>query len=218
MSTLAIPCNPSNYGGLRGSTVKYIVIHYTANNGDTAQGNGRYFANNDKLGASAHWFVDETDRVLSVPENFVAWHCGGVMYNHPQCRNSNAVGVELCSRRAADGTFYFTPETVANAQELVRELMEKYNVPVDHVIRHYDVTGKVCPAPFVGAGKAAWDEFLGGLIMYKTIENVPDWAKPTVQRLVDQDILLGDESGNLNLSNDMVRTLVVLDRAGVFDK
>lgn len=218
MSTLAIPCNPSNYGGLRGSPVKYIVIHYTANDGDTAQANGRYFANNDRLGASAHWFVDENYRVLSVEEHFVAWHCGGAMYNHPECRNSNAIGVELCSRRAADGTFYFTPETVENAQGLVRELMEKYSVPVDHVIRHYDVTGKVCPAPFVGAGKTAWEEFLGGLTVYKTMENVPDWAKPTVQRLMDQDILLGDEKGNLNLSQDMVRTLVILDRAGVFEK
>ena len=218
MSTLAIPCNPSNYGGLRGATVKYIVIHYTANDGDTAQANGRYFANNDKLGASAHWFVDENDRVLSVEEHFVAWHCGGAMYNHPECRNSNAIGVELCSRRAADGTYYFTPETVANAQGLVRELMEKYDIPVDHVIRHYDVTGKVCPAPFVGAGKTAWEEFLGGLTVYKTIENVPEWAKPTVQRLMNKDILLGDENGNLNLSNDMVRTLDILDRAGVFEK
>lgn len=218
MSTLAIPCEPSNYGGLRGSKIRYIVIHYTANDGDTAQGNGRYFASNEHLGASAHWFVDETDRVLSVPENFVAWHCGGAMYNHPECRNSNSVGVELCSRRDGAGEFYFTPETVANAQGLVRELMEKYDVPAERVIRHYDVTGKICPAPFVGAGKSAWEEFTGGLRVYKKLENVPDWAKPTIQRLMDQDILIGDEKGELNLSNDMVRTLVILDRAGVFEK
>lgn len=217
MSVVELPCDPSNYGGLRGSPVMYLVIHYTANNGDTARGNGNYFAANQNLGASAHWFVDENEWVLSVPEDRVAWHCGGAMYNHPACRNGNSIGVELCSRRAGDGTWYFTPETVANAQSLVRELMAKYNIPVENVIRHYDVTGKICPAPFVGAGKTDWEDFLGGLTMYKKLENVPDWAKPTVQRLMEQDILLGDENGDLNLSGDMVRTLVILDRAGVFD-
>lgn len=53
--------------------------------------------------------------------------------------------------------------------------------------------------------------------MYAKLENVPDWAKSTVQKLLDKDILLGDGNGNLNLSGDMVRMLVILDRAGVFD-
>lgn len=48
------------------------------------------------------------------------------------------------------------------------------------------------------------------------LENVPEWAKPTVQKLVNRDILMGDENGNLNLSYDMTRMLVILDRAGVF--
>ena len=217
MTRLAIPCNTTNYGGLRGQKVLYIVIHYTAGKGDTAENNGQYFANNAGLGASAHWFVDETTAVLSVPENFVAWHCGGAMYNHPECRNGNSIGVELCSERAADGTYYFTDATVTNAQALVRELMKKYDVPVDHVIRHYDVTGKVCPAPFVGAGKAAWETFLGGLTVYDKIENVPDWAKPSVQKLIDKGALQGD-GASLNLSQDLTRTLVILDRLGVLDK
>lgn len=54
--------------------------------------------------------------------------------------------------------------------------------------------------------------------MYAKFENVPDWAKPTVQKLIEKDILLGDGSGNLNLSGDMVRMLVILDRAGVWNK
>ena len=81
-------------------------------------------------------------------------------------------------------------------------------------MRHYGVTHKVCPAPFVGAGAAAWEEFKGGLIVYERPEDLPEWARPTVQKLVAQNALLGDESGNLNLSRDMVRILVVLDRAG----
>ena len=82
---------------------------------------------------------------------------------------------------------------------------------------HYDVTGKVCPAPFVGAGKAAWEEFKGGLTVYQKLENVPEWAKPTVQKVVEKGALQGDEQGNLNLSGDLTRTLVILDRLGKLD-
>ena len=85
MNKLAIACNTSTYGGLRIQKVKYIVVHYTAGDGDTARDNGLYFQRNGKLGASAHWFVDEKSAVLSGPEEFVAWHCGGAAYAHPDC-------------------------------------------------------------------------------------------------------------------------------------
>lgn len=211
MNVLAIPCNTQNYGGVRGQKVAYIVIHYTAGKNDTAQDNGNYFKNN-KVGASAHWFVDEHDAVLSVDEHFVAWHCGGAAYKHPACRNSNSIGVELCSEMDAKGEYYFTEATVENAKHLVRQLMAKYNVPAERVIRHYDVTGKICPAPFVGAGRTAWEEFKGGLTVYQKLENVPDWAKQTIKKVVDKGALVGDEKGNLNLSEDLTRTLVILDR------
>ena len=54
--------------------------------------------------------------------------------------------------------------------------------------------------------------------MYQKLENVPEWARPTVQKLVDRKALLGDENGNLSLSRDMVRILVVLDRAGFLEQ
>lgn len=217
MMISAIPCNTQNYGGLRGQKVRYIVIHYTAGRGDTAQDNGRYFANN-VVAASAHWFVDENEVLASVPEQFVAWHCGGAAYMHPECRNSNSIGVELCSEMDQNGQYYFTEQTLENAKELVRTLMERYDIPMERVLRHYDVTGKICPAPFVGAGMDAWEEFKGGLTVYPKFENVPDWAKPTIQKLMEKDLLLGDEKGNLNLTKDMTRTMVILDRAKVFDK
>ncbi len=51
---------------------------------------------------------------------------------------------------------------------------------------------------------------------FNKVTDMPDWAKPTVQKLMDKAILVGDENGHLNLSMDMVRILVILDRAGVF--
>ncbi len=216
MNRIAIACNTANYGGLRAKKVKYIVVHYTAGNGDTARDNGIYFQRNE-VGASAHWFVDETMVLASVPEQFIAWHCGGGAYVHPECRNSNSIGVELCSRREKDGEYYFLPETVDNAVALVRELMEKYEVPPERVIRHYDVTGKQCPMPFVGVGFEDWKEFKEEISMkrYKHPEELPAWARNTIQKLMDKGYLQGNGVG-LDLSHDMVRMLVILDRAGMF--
>ena len=207
----AIACNTANYGGLRGK-IKYIVVHYTAGNGDTARDNGIFFQRN-QVDASAHWFVDETTVLNSVPEAFVAWHCGGSNYVHPECRNSNSIGVELCSRRDRDGESYFLPGTLKNAAALIRELMEKYDVPPERVIRHYDVTGKKCPAPFVDAGQ--WKEFRNMLLRYDRPEDVPAWGRETVDKLTERKILQGDGK-SLDLSHDMLRILVLLDRAGSF--
>ena len=46
---------------------------------------------------------------------------------------------------ANDKSYSFSDAAVANAEWLVKQLMAEYNIPADHVIRHYDVTGKPCP-------------------------------------------------------------------------
>ena len=50
---------------------------------------------------------------------------------------------------------------------------------------------------------------------YNTIEEMPDWAKPTIEKLVKKGFLQGDGNG-LDLSHDMVRMLVIHDRAGMY--
>ncbi len=126
------------------------MIHYTANNGDTAAGNAKYFASNANLRASAHYFVDENEIYQSVHDSDIAWHCGAdTSYMHPECRNANALGIELCSRQDANGNYYFASETVINALELAKTKMDEYGIGIACVLRHYDVTGKNCPAPFV---------------------------------------------------------------------
>ena len=213
MNILEIPCNPANYGGYRGKNVKYLVIHYTAAPGDTAKNNGEYFAR-EKTGTSAHYFVDENTVVRSVAEEYAAWHCGAAVYRHPDCRNQNSIGIEICTK-GGPGDYRFAPEAVELAKQLTKQLMERYNIGPDDVLRHYDVTGKVCPAPFVGQGDGAWETFKGGLMVYKTVNDVPQWGQKTIQKLLSRGILEGDGE-NLNLSYDLVRTLVILDRAEVW--
>ena len=141
--------NKDNYGGSRSTdSIKYIVVHYTGNDGDTDENNGNYFKNN-VVGSSAHYFVDDDSITQTVPDNYVAWHCGAKTYKHANCRNANSIGVEICDD-VKNGVIYPSDKTIQNALELVEYLMKKYSVPKENVIRHYDVTGKLCPAYWCG--------------------------------------------------------------------
>jgi N-acetylmuramoyl-L-alanine amidase len=209
--------HPSNYTAQDGRKIKYIVVHYTGNNGDTAEGNCNYFAGANR-NASAHYFVDEAETWQSVPDKDKAWHCGGVDdYKHPLCRNSNSLGIELCSR-LENNLYYFKPETVARAIELVKLKMQEYNIPAENVVRHYDVTGKHCPAPFV-YDVEQWAEFKKALEVdevkvFKTINDVPEWARPTLQKLINDGDLKGDGKGNINVTETFCKTMVILSRRG----
>ena len=86
------------------SRIKYIVVHFTGNNGDTAKNNTVYFKSVNR-GASAHYFVDENEIWQSVQDKDVAWHCGAKTYRHSICRNANSIGIEMCSRKNAQGQF-----------------------------------------------------------------------------------------------------------------
>ena len=216
----------SNYTKGRKQPVEYIVVHYTANNGDTAQGNGNYFSQPNR-NASAHYFVDESNVVQSVKDTDTAWHCGAKSYKHPKCRNDNSIGVEMCSEKDQNGQYYINQETQYTAVELIKVLMAKYSIPIKNVIRHYDVTGKMCPEPFV-RNQVQWLDFKQKLIeqkeenvkmIYNYIdENMPDWAKPTVQKLIDKGVLKGNEKGELLLTGTMLRLFVIHDRMGVYDR
>ena len=151
--------NSGNYSKGRRESIKYIVVHYTANNGDTAKGNCNYSATGGR-NASAHYFVDENSIYQSVADNDTAWAVGAKAnsYVHADCRNNNSISVEMCSRIGADGKYYIKEATISNAVELVKELMIKHNVPITNVLRHYDVTGKNCPEPFV-RNAAQWTAF-----------------------------------------------------------
>lgn len=148
------------------SRIKYIVIHYTGALGD-AKANCNYFAGGNR-NASAHYFVGYDGAIWqSVEDKNIAWHCGAPSYKHAECRNANSIGIELCVRKrntasmgATDKDWYFEDATVEAAAELTRYLMDKYNVPASHVIRHYDVAGKICPNPYVYNNTGhTWDGF-----------------------------------------------------------
>ena len=221
---------PQNYQRIerKESDIKYLVIHYTANNGDTAKNNVLYYSEN-VVKASAHFFVDDIEVCCSVPWYYRAWHCGGYKYPYSDggalngiCTNSNSIGIELCSRKTPNGLYYFTDAVIERAAKFVAQQMKTYHISIDNVVRHYDVTGKHCPAPFVDY--FAWREFKakvmeyyhgkGGdnMVYYETLNQIPAGEqREIVAELVKKGVIKGNEKG-LHLSSDMTRLLVFLKR------
>lgn len=138
--------------------IKYIVIHYFGSLGSAAAV-ANYFRSAYR-GASAHYTLDEGDTVYQcVEDGDIAWHCGTKgKYLHPYCRNSNSIGIEVRPYKIDPSTatdamkkdWYFTDKTIDNLVVFTKYLMKKYDIPPENVIRHYDVTGKWCPRPYMG--------------------------------------------------------------------
>lgn len=52
---------------------------------------------------------------------------------------------------------------------------------------------------------------------YNWTEEVPEWARPTVQKLLDKGYLKGNDKGELELTYSMLKLLVINDRAGLYN-
>ncbi len=156
--------------------IKYIVIHYFGSLG-TASSVANYFQSANRQ-ASAHYILDEGSTVYQcVEDKDIAWHCGTSNgYKHPDCRNANSIGIEVRPLKLDHSTvssasvrdWYFSDQIIKNLVEFTKQLMDKYNIPPENVIRHYDVTGKWCPRPYMGddineyygvSGNQMWDKF-----------------------------------------------------------
>ena len=141
---------------------KYLVYHYTAgvtSKKGSARATASWFAN-PKAGGTADFIVDDEEIVQynPDPEKYSCWAVGGSAYGnkggklHGVATNHNCISIEICSTNKTgrvtnpnDDNWYFTDAALANAAKLGRYLMEVYGIPASRVIRHYDVTGKLCP-------------------------------------------------------------------------
>lgn len=174
-----------SYGGSRNKKdVKYIVIHYTGNNNDTAKNNATYFHRGNQRYAGAHFFVDQFGSVYqSIPMSLIAWSVGdyvttsnGAGSYHGKCRNANSVSIELCDCASKNPS-----------QKMIKAVIKliayiRKNCPnAKTVIRHWDVSGKSCPGRMTGTtavGRKRWENFLAAIgEKLKTSSSVP--AYPT---------------------------------------
>lgn len=160
--------------------IKYIVCHYVGALGD-AKANTDYYKSTN-VGASADFWVGFFGDVWQGNDywNYYSWHCGGGLQGsggasfYQKCTNRNSVGIEMCVRKkstktmnATDKDWYFEAATIESTAKLVAHLMQELDVDIDHVIRHYDVNGKICPNPFVyDTGNVGWKEFKKKVMKY----------------------------------------------------
>lgn len=139
-------------------TNKYIVIHYTGNQTDTAKANANYFKSVNRS-ASAHYFVDATDVYQVVEDKDSAWAVGknyGSNNLFNTIKNNNSISIEMCSTNGA-----IAGATFDNTVALTKELMKKYNIPASNVVRHFDVCSKKCPGwtGWLSGNETLWNNF-----------------------------------------------------------
>ncbi len=138
--------------GIQVDHIDGIVIHYTANPGASAQDNRNYFENLAKshiTKASSNFIIGLDGEIIQcIPTWEIAYASNE--------RNGDTVSIECCH---PDDTGHFTNETYRSLVQLTGWLCKKYGLTADKVIRHYDVTGKLCPKYFV-ENEAAWQAFI----------------------------------------------------------
>lgn len=147
---------------IKNRKVKYIAVHFTA--GTTSRAGTALTTRSVFLQrrASADFVVDDETIVQINPNlnNYYTWGVGdkknpysggGTLYG--MATNRNTVSIEICSnlRKGYDAKYpnhegwYFTEASLKNALALIRYLMQEFGLSKYSVVRHYDVSGKLCP-------------------------------------------------------------------------
>lgn len=181
----------------RNEDIQFIILHYVGAV-STAKNNAEYFYSAYR-GASAHYFVDDREIWQVVEDNDAAWAIGADKY-YTNARNSNSISVEMCCYYMKNGNINVAKEVEEKAVELVKMLMKKYNIDVDHVIRHYDATRKNCPAPFV-KDEERWNNFKKKLQEQATDEEKKENTESDYEKRVKnwQDTMNLDYNSNLEI-------------------
>lgn len=136
-----------------GNKKKCITIHETANTnkGANAQAHANLQSRKNPSQASWHYQVDDKEIIQSFPDDVMCWSAG----DGRGPGNTQSIHIEICVN--SDGDFI---KAVLNTADLVKYLMDKYNIPIDNVVQHYKWSGKNCPANLRNASKGiSWDGF-----------------------------------------------------------
>lgn len=147
IETALIPVDGDSRRGEFLESANDIVIHYVGNPGTSAMANRNWYADSQST-VSSHFIVGlEGEVLLCVPLNEKS--------SASNDRNKDTISIETCH---PDETGQFSEVTYESLVRLTAWLCQKYNLGTDHIIRHYDVTGKICPKYFV-ENEAAWEQF-----------------------------------------------------------
>lgn len=221
----------------------YIVIHDTGNigNGANAEAHFKYFNTGDRK-SSADFFVDGT-KILKVNDynKFYTYHCGDGKGKYG-ITNSNSVGIEICVNKDGDYnaafqnavnlTIQLMSELAIPIERVVRHYdASRKNCPASMSADNWQLWHKF--KSLISKEEIDMEELkriqndikeikedikgIKNTPIYNYVDdNMPAWAKPTIVKLKNKGYLQGDVEGKLNLDENMLRMLVINDRAGVY--
>lgn len=163
--------------------VNGVTIHNTGNNskGANANANARYQKNScNDAGTGWHWTVDETEAILSIPENEIAEHTG------KRTGNDTTVGIEICDNIDGDAL-----QATDNGAWLAAQVLKRQGfteaVWKKNIFQHNDWSGKNCPEQIRKGKPYTWQKFVekvntfmkGQEIASKPVEQPTQSSVPT---------------------------------------
>ena len=220
--------SPNFTSGRSGRKIIAIVNHITAG----AFPGCLNWLCNITSSASAHYLITQTGDIYQlVREADTAWHAG--IARKPTWRlhdgsnpNRRTIGIEHECISGGE----LTEDQYQATLRLQRELCAKYDLPIDrnHIIGHYEINP--VDRPGCPGEDFPWERLMHDLTRtdaleggedalekrYQTIDDIPEWGKPTINKLIAKGIIAG-VSGGLDMSLDMLRLLVWNDRAGLYN-
>lgn len=149
-----LPVNEWSRPGTPLEEIRGVVIHYVGNPGTTAQQNHDYYDQPDTT-VSSHFLIGLDGEIIQcIPMDEKS--------SATNDRNLDTLSIEVCH---PDATGQFTQASYDALVKLTAWLCDYCGIGRDHVIRHYDVTGKLCPLYFVDHPDA-WTQFLADVKDY----------------------------------------------------
>ena len=222
----------------RRAKTNVIVLHHAAAHTCTAQQIDNWHKGNGWSGIGYHFFIRKDGSIYrGRPEWAVGAHASG--------RNSDTIGVCVEGNYEEERTMPQTQKN--SVKEILRYLKGKYPkaelkghrdvgatgcpgkyYPMSEMVNYFNNESE--EEPMTAEERTKFNELvnivselqisvdkLANPMIYNYIDkNMPEWARPTIQKLVDKGILQGDENG-LGLTDDLLRVLVINDRAGLYD-
>lgn len=154
--------NPYSRPGTPLEKINGIVVHYTANPGTTAQQNRNYFNNLAKqngesaTSVSSHFIIGLNGEIIQcIPLSEISYASND--------RNGDTVSIECCH---PDSSGKFTDATYQSLVRLSAWLESQLDLRERSIIRHYDVTGKLCPLYYV-ENESEWNQFKEDVAAYR---------------------------------------------------
>lgn len=210
-------------------TPKGLMLHSTACKGVPASTFLKSWNVPEPNGRSVcvHGFLDLTGFYQCLPYDMRGWHAGGTA-------NNELIGVEICEPKDYSDTEYFN--TIKNMTlEYAVYMCNRFGWTERNVTSHVEANklkGSAYASSHVDLDhwwlkyhnysiedfrKELKEKLEGGnMERFNKIEDIPDWAKPTIEKLINNGSLSGTTEG-LDLSLDMIRLLVINDRAGLYN-